>query len=50
MKPKFPILVMGLVGIAFWVSIYFIGFLNTMIYTIVIISIILIISKLKGDI
>ena len=50
MKPKFPILVIGLVGISFWVGIYFIGFLNTMIYTMVIISITLIISKLRGQI
>ena len=50
MKPKFPVLVIGLLGITFWTSVYFIGFFQTIIHTIIIVSITLIISKLRGQI
>ena len=45
-----PNLILGLLSGLFFVSIYFIGFFQTIIHTIIILSITLIVLKLKGEI
>ena len=50
MKPFWPDLIMRLIGITFWVIAFLISAYHTLMYTMIFISIILIISKLKGEI
>jgi hypothetical protein len=49
-KPNWGLIGVLLTGVAFWINVWFNGFLNSIIWLIIFVSIVIIILKLKGEI